>query len=185
MDLADPVSVVVMGVSGIGKSSVGAALAEQLSARFVDGDHLHSAENIAAMSRGVPLTDEDRWPWLRRIGGELASAREQRRSVVIACSALRRRYRDEIASQAPAAVFLCLTAPMAVVGSRMAARRGHFMPAALLDSQFAALELPDADERAVLIDVNAPFDDVVSRAAARLAEVWHADAQARGSAPST
>lgn len=164
-----------MGVAGVGKSSVGAALAARLSVRFVDGDDLHPVENIAKMKRGIPLTDDDRWPWLRAVGDELASAARQRDSVLIACSALRRRYRDVIVSRAPETVFVCLTAPADVVAQRMAARTGHFMPAALLDSQFAELELPNADERASLVDVSGPLDSVVAQAVAGLIAALNPD----------
>lgn len=172
-----PACVVVMGVSGIGKSSVGVALADRLAARFVDGDDLHSAESIAKMTVGSPLTDEDRWPWLRRVGGELALATRRQEGLVMACSALRRSYRDMIVSLAPMTAFLCLTARASIVGTRISARQGHFMPPELLASQFATLELPGADERAIVIDVDAPFDEVVERAAGGLAALLAAAAE--------
>ncbi len=133
---------VVMGVSGCGKSSIGAQMALRLGARFIDGDDLHPAANIAKMARGEPLDDADRAPWLDLVGAALAAP-----NTVIACSALKRRYRDTIRAGAGAEVtFLYLRGGYETLMQRMAGRPGHFMPAALLDSQLAALEPPQADE---------------------------------------
>ncbi len=151
---------VVMGVSGSGKSSVGAAFAAAIGARFIDGDDLHPAANVTKMARGEPLDDDDRRPWLALIADALRGSDDP---IVIACSALRRRYRDWIREGAGAPVtFLHLAGPRAVIAGRMQTRQGHFMPPALLDSQFATLEPPDADEHAVTVDIDQPLERVVS-----------------------
>lgn len=149
--------VVVMGVSGCGKSSVGEALGARLGVPYVDGDDLHPAENVVKMAAGVPLSDADRWPWLDRVAEVLA----ERAPVIVGCSALRRAYRDRIRAGAGGAVrFVHLAGSREVIAARMAARTGHYMPASLLDSQFAALERPGADE-AVTVDVAAPVERIV------------------------
>lgn len=147
-----------MGVAGCGKSSVGAALAPALNARYIDGDDLHPPSNIAKMSRGEPLTDEDRWPWLEVVGNALTDP-----AVIVGCSALKRAYRERIAAQAGAPVcFIHLTGSRALIGARLAARAGHFMPAALLDSQFAALESPTADEFAISVNIDQPMPRLIA-----------------------
>jgi len=157
--------VVVMGVSGSGKSTVGRALADALSAPFADADALHSAANVAKMASGTPLTDADRWPWLEAVGAWLAS---QPGGGVVACSALRRTYRDALRARAPGTRFVHLVADPDVLASRMAARRerdGHFMAPGLLASQLADLEPLGADEDGMTIDVTAiPVPVVVERA---------------------
>lgn len=152
--------VVVMGVSGSGKSTVGRLLAESLVADFVDGDDLHSAANIAKMSAGVPLTDEDRYPWLTKVGQVLAQAGEQ--GCVVACSALRRSYRDVIRAEAGQSVFVELDGTRELLAARMN-RPGHFMPRSLLDSQLATLEHLQADEEGVRCDVSEPPATLVNR----------------------
>ena len=152
--------IVVMGVSGSGKSTVGAALAARLGAPFRDGDDLHPQANIAKMSAGVPLTDEDRWPWLDLVGTWLT----EQPTGVIACSALRRVYRDRIRAQAPDAVMLHLVAPDETIARRQADRPGHFMPASLLDSQLALLEPLEADEQGIAVDVSGSVEEIVERA---------------------
>src|SRR4051794_35266860 len=128
-----PIAVVVMGVSGSGKSTVGAALAARLGVPFHDADEFHPAANVAKMSAGNPLTDEDRWPWLDAIGAALAEAGREGRSIVVGCSALKRVYRDRLrtAAQRPL-VFVHLTGSRATLEKRMQTRTGHFMPASLL-----------------------------------------------------
>ncbi|SBS70096.1 gluconokinase [uncultured Microbacterium sp.] len=155
--------IVVMGPSGSGKSLVGAALAAQVRARFVDGDDLHPAANVAKMAAGAPLTDADREPWLDIVG--IVLAREPH--LVVACSALRRVYRDRIRAAAPDAVFVELVVPVAELAQRMS-RRDHFMPPALLDSQLAVLEPLAADEPGVRIANDADLVSVVERAASLL-----------------
>ena len=153
--------VVVMGVSGCGKSSVGEALGALLGIPYCDGDDLHPAENVARMAAGVPLTDADRWPWLDRVAAVLA----ERAPVIVGCSALKRAYRDRIRAGAGGPVrFVHLAGSRAVIEDRMAARTGHFMPAALLDSQFATLEPPGPDE-ALTLDVAAPVEALAAEAA--------------------
>lgn len=151
--------VVVMGVSGSGKTTVGVALAARLGVRFVDGDDLHPPSNVAKMAAGHPLTDADRAPWLVRVAAALTAAAPT--GLVVACSALKRSYRDVIVRAEPRTIFLHLTADRAVLAERLADRHGHFMPAALLDSQLATLEPLAADERGAVIDV-APSPDLVA-----------------------
>lgn len=148
--------VVVMGVSGSGKTTVGAALADALGMPFTDGDALHPAANVAKMSAGIPLTDEDRAPWLDAIGAVLAAG-----PVVVACSALKRAYRDRLRTAAPDLQLVYLEADRDVLRDRMS-QRTHFMPPSLLDSQLATLEPPSADERAITVDTDAPLTTLVS-----------------------
>ena len=156
--------VVVMGVSGCGKSSVGEAMAGLLGIPYFDGDDLHPTGNVAKMAAGMPLTDEDRGPWLDRVAAVLA----EQAPVIVGCSALKRAYRDRIRAGAGGPVrFVHLAGSRAVIEARMAARTGHFMPAALLDSQFAALEPPGRDE-AITLDVAAPVEEIAARAVAWL-----------------
>lgn len=150
---------VVMGVSGVGKTRVGLALAEALGGRFVEGDDLHSPEARAKMAGGTPLSDEDRWPWLDRVAAALA---EGEPPVVAACSALRRRYRDRLRMGAPGLAALHLVGEPALVGERLRARQGHYMPPSLLGSQFEALEPLDADERGLAVPVERPVEEVVA-----------------------
>jgi gluconokinase len=147
------VIVVVMGVSGSGKSTVGRLLADRLGAAFVDADDLHPEANVAKMTAGIPLTDEDRRPWLRRVA-EAANAEDG--PVVIACSALRRAYRDLLTSEADAPLaFVHLNGSPELLAGRLAARTGHFMPPALLDSQLRTLEPLAADEPGFTVDLGA------------------------------
>ncbi|HBF32211.1 MAG TPA: gluconokinase [Rhizobium sp.] len=149
-----------MGVSGCGKSSVGAALAEKLGTSYVDGDDLHPAANIAKMSAGLPLNDEDRWPWLALVGESLSKTEGL---AIIGCSALRRVYRDKIRSMVSEPVlFIHLAGSKEVIAARMGKRSGHFMPGSLLDSQFATLEPPQSDELALTIDIDQPLDGMIS-----------------------
>ncbi|MDQ6754939.1 MAG: gluconokinase [Actinomycetota bacterium] len=158
--------VVVMGVSGSGKSTVGAMLAEQLGIGFLDGDSLHPASNVEMMARGVPLCDEDRWPWLGAVGRSLAQARDS--GLVVACSALKRSYRDAVVREAPGVQFLHLVGSRELLASRLKERNGHFMPVSLLDSQLSTLEPIQPDEPAMLADVSRPLEEIVDSAAARL-----------------
>lgn len=151
-------SIVVMGPSGSGKSLIGAALAARVHARFVDGDDLHPASNVAKMASGVPLNDEDRAPWLDAVGIVVGD----KKPVVVACSALRRSYRDRIRARAPQAVFVELVVPAGELANRMS-RRDHFMPPALLDSQLATLEPLGADEAGIRVANDADLMSVVSR----------------------
>lgn len=148
--MTDPALIVVMGVSGAGKSTVGAALAARLGLRFVDADSLHPETNVAKMAAGTPLTDDDRWPWLALVGSTLASA--AREGLVVACSALRRSYRDAIRAAAPQVRFVHLAVPRAALDERVADRQEHFMPASLLDSQLSTLEPLWRDEAGVTVE---------------------------------
>jgi carbohydrate kinase (thermoresistant glucokinase family) len=162
-----PLQVVVMGVSGTGKSTVGAEVARRLGRPYVEGDDHHSAANVARMAAGVPLTDEDRLPWLEELAALLRGRTLAGESVLLGCSALRRRYRDVLRGSHPrgAVGFLHLDADPAVLHARMEGRR-HFMPASLLSSQLATLERLEADELGVVLDVDAPLDQVVERGVA-------------------
>ena len=151
---------VVMGVSGSGKSTVGAALAQRLGVPFVDADDLHPEANIAKMSRGEALDDSDRGPWLETIGEWLAAHPE---GGVVSCSALKRKYRDQLRHHVDALEFLHLQGSREVIARRQASRPGHFMPASLLTSQFATLEQLEPDERGVVIDVDQSVDAIVQQ----------------------
>ena len=143
----DAIGVVVLGVSGSGKTTVGKMLAPPLGATYLEGDDYHSSANIAKMRAGRPLDDTDRWPWLERIGHAVAEHMDQGRSVVAACSALRRAYREALCKGARRPlVFMHLTIDQAVLAARIQARRQHFMPVSLLESQLATLEPLGADE---------------------------------------
>ncbi len=159
MDSA-PRLIVVMGVSGSGKTTIARGLAECLGGQFVDADDCHPKSNIEKMSRGEALHDDDRWPWLHNFAQVLAS-REGR--VIGACSALKRAYREKIISAAGEPVlFLFLNGSRALVAERLAARKDHFMPAILLDSQFSALEVPGANEPVVPIDISGTSEEIVA-----------------------
>lgn len=156
--------VVIMGVSGCGKSSVGAALSARLGIPYVDGDDLHPPANVEKMRAGVPLVDDDRWPWLDRVAAKLAEAAP----VIIGCSALKRAYRDRIRAGAGGAVrFVHLQGSRAVIAARMADRQHEYMPSSLLDSQFATLEPPAADE-ALTVDISLSLEALVDAIVADL-----------------
>ncbi|KUJ66927.1 gluconate kinase [Streptomyces albus subsp. albus] len=158
--------VVVMGVAGTGKSTVGALLAAELGVRYAEADDFHPAANIAKMSAGVPLDDADRAPWLDAIG---RWAREHRASGgVVSCSALKRAYRDRLRSAAPGLVFVHLTGERRLITERLDARRNHFMSSALLDSQFAVLEPLQPDEAGLALDIAPAPEAVTARAASAL-----------------
>ena len=164
-------SVVVMGVSGSGKTTVGKLLAERLGWQYQEGDALHPPENVAKMSAGTPLTDADRIPWLHRIAARIDDWRSHGESGMVTCSALKRAYRDIIIGDRPDVGLVHLKGSRELIGQRMAARKGHFMPTALLDNQFATLQEPAPDERAIVVDVGGTpaeiVDEIVRRLAAR------------------
>lgn len=149
--------IVIMGVAGCGKSSVGEALSARLGIPYRDGDDLHTPAAVAKMRAGTPLTDDDRWPWLDRVATVLATEAP----VIVGCSALKRAYRDRIRQGAGGPVrFVYLAGSRALIAGRMAARTGHYMPTSLLDSQFAALE-PPGPEEALTVDIDQPLAAIV------------------------
>ena len=156
-------AIVVMGVSGSGKTSVGEAVAAHLDAPFIEGDALHPAANVAKMAAGIPLGDEDRWPWLSAIAARVAA--EPAAVIVVSCSSLKRAYRDLLRAEAGRPVrFLYLHGSEAVLAQRMNARVGHFMPPALLASQLATLEDPRGEPGVVTIEIDASPDEVIADA---------------------
>jgi gluconokinase len=158
---------VVMGVCGSGKSLIGALLARALGIEFVEGDAYHSPENVARMSAGIPLTDEERQAWLAAIAARLDDARRRGFGLVVSCSALKRTYRDVLRAERTDVQFVYLEGTRALLEQRLAGRRGHFMPSSLLDSQFAILEPPAPDEHAWVCDIGEPPDVIVARLVAR------------------
>lgn len=160
--------IVVMGVSGTGKTSIAHALRDQLGWSFIEGDDLHPNENIQKMSAGIPLTDEDRAPWLARISTWIKDAHARGERTVVTCSALKRAYRDVLRESAPGVLFVHLTGPRETIADRMKYRQGHFMSTSLLDSQFATLEPLEADEAGVLVDISGTPEEVATAALAAL-----------------
>jgi gluconokinase len=158
--------VLVMGVSGAGKSTVGPLIAAALEVPFDDADAFHPPANIAKMSRGEPLDDADRAPWLDAIGAHLAAHRG--RGCVVTCSALKRAYRDRLRTAAPDLRLVFLSGDLALVAARQAARAGHFMPASLVASQFATLEVPSAEEEPIVLDVAGSPTELAREALAQL-----------------
>ena len=160
--------VVVMGVSGSGKSTVGRALAQRLAVHYVEGDDLHPPGNIERMRAGMPLTDADRNGWLQKVAEQLANATAQSRGVVVSCSALKRAYRDILRRGAPDVRFVFLHGDRALLAQRMAGRSGHYMPPSLLQSQLDTLEPPQTDEHAIAIDIASPPERQVADILAQL-----------------
>jgi len=165
----DARAIVVLGVSGSGKTTVGEALAQRLRFDFRDADDLHSVANIEKMRTGHPLTDEDRVPWLHAVGQRMAETLDGGRGVVMACSALKRSYRDILREYAPTTFFVFLDGSPELITARVRSREGSFMPASLVSSQFAALEPLGSDERGVRLDVAHGLADTVDAALAALA----------------
>jgi len=158
---------VVMGVSGSGKSLIGAALARALRIDFVEGDAYHSAENVKRMTSGVPLTDEDRAQWLQSLAARIREARAAGTGLVMTCSALKRAYRDVLRAGAPELRFVFLRGSPTLLAQRIANRRGHFMPPSLLDSQLATLQEPSPEEAAWVCDISESPQDIVADLVAR------------------
>ncbi len=156
-----PCALIVMGVSGSGKSTIADKLAERLGWTFEDGDRFHPASNVAKMSAGHPLTDEDRWPWLRAIADEIDRVCRAGEHAVIACSALKRAYRDVLVHGRNDVRIVFLSGTQPLIAGRLAARKGHFMPPGLLDSQFRTLEPPQADEQPLTVSIDASVDAIV------------------------
>jgi carbohydrate kinase (thermoresistant glucokinase family) len=151
--------IVVMGVSGCGKTTVGRALAAELGLPYVEGDELHPPQNVQRMAAGVPLTDADREGWLQQIAARLAAAGD---GMVVSCSALKRSYRDLLRRAAPDLRLVHLHGPRELLAARLATRQGHYMPASLLQSQLDTLELPGADEGAIAVDVSGSPAQIVA-----------------------
>ena len=168
-------AVVVMGVAGAGKTHIGSALADALGWRFEDGDDFHPAHNKAKMAAGTPLDDDDRWPWLDTLRARLGAAVATDAGLVLACSALKASYRARLGEGDPALAFLFLDGDKELIAARLAERRGHYMPPALLDSQLATLEPPS---HALRVDIAAPPEQVVAAALAQLQALDTARAQA-------
>jgi gluconokinase len=158
--VTSPAIVVVMGVSGSGKSTVAAMLAAALGCQFQEGDDLHPPENVKKMRSGTPLTDADRIPWLRKIADEIDGWRLRSECGVLTCSALKRSYRDIIIGDRRDVVLVYLKGSRELIHQRMVARHGHFMPVALLDSQFATLEEPTPDEHPIVVNIGAKPADI-------------------------
>jgi gluconokinase len=161
---------VVMGVSGSGKTTIAAGVARLEGWILLEGDSFHPPANIAKMKAGIPLTDEDRWPWLQAIAAKEDALLAAGQSAVVACSALRRAYRDILIGDRPDTVLVYLRGSKALIEGRMKARTGHFMPPALLDSQFATLEEPGPDETPIIVDIDGPAEATIARAVRRLKE---------------
>ncbi|MBY3202257.1 MULTISPECIES: gluconokinase [Rhizobium] len=165
-------AIIVMGVSGCGKSSVGEKLAEALHLAFIEGDALHPAANVEKMSKGIPLTDEDRMPWLDRIGEDIKASLEKREGIIVSCSALKRLYRDRLRAAAGGNLFFVyLEGSRALLMKRMAERKGHFMPASLLDSQLATLEVPTGEQGVVTVDIDDTVEGIAATALKGLASL--------------
>jgi gluconokinase len=161
---------VVMGVSGSGKSTIGSRLGARLGIPFADGDDYHAPANKMKMAKGIPLDDEDRWPWLGEIGRALASSTSDHGSTVIACSALKRRYRDYLRTFAPDVVFVYLSGQAATLSARIGGRVHEYMPSTLLESQLATLEEPEADEPFIAVDINGHPESIVDQILVQLEE---------------
>jgi carbohydrate kinase (thermoresistant glucokinase family) len=156
--------VIVMGVAGSGKTTVATGLASRFGWELLEGDAFHPPANLAKMAAGMPLTDEERWPWLRAIADRIEALDDEGKSVVVACSALKRAYRDILIGGRPGAILVYPRGPKSLIAARMAARRDHFMPPALLESQFGTLEEPTPDEHAIVVDIDGPADTVIQAA---------------------
>jgi gluconokinase len=154
-----------MGVSGAGKSSIGELLAQRLGCDFAEGDRLHPASNVEKMAKGIPLTDEDRWPWLDLVGQQLAASVRAGGSLVLSCSALKRIYRQRLREAAGGNLrFVFLKGSPELLEMRMGERTGHFMPLSLLHSQLATLETPEGEEGVVTVSIDATLNEIVDAA---------------------
>lgn len=160
--------VVVMGVSGCGKTTIALGIAQATGLLFEEADDFHSRANVEKMRAGIPLDDEDRWPWLHDLASWMRERASEGISTVIACSALKRAYRDVLSEGPPSVDFVHLDGPVEVIRARLSTREGHYMPASLLDSQVATLEPLQPDERGVVLDLSLPAEELVAQSVARL-----------------
>ena len=174
-----PCALIVMGVSGSGKSTIGEKLAGRLGWTFEDGDRFHPPGNVAKMSAGHPLTDEDRWPWLQAIADEVDRICRDGERAVIACSALKRAYRDILVHGRDDVRIVFLDGTQELIAARLAARKGHFMPPGLLDSQFRTLEPPTGNENPITVSIDAPVEAIVDDIVRQLRPGADSDADSR------
>ncbi len=163
-----PAVIIAMGVSGSGKTTVGALLAGRLNFQFEDADAFHPAANVAKMHAGIPLTDEDRWPWLEAMAGWIDTVRRNHQHAVLACSALKRAYRDILIGEREDVRLVYLRGGEDLIGARITARHGHFMPPSLLHSQFEALEEPTPDEKPIVVSIDGKPEEIAARIIAAL-----------------
>jgi gluconokinase len=167
-----PRAIVVMGVSGSGKTSIAEAIAGRLALRFVEGDSLHPLINVEKMSHGIPLDDDDRMPWLDLIGAEIGTAVVRGEGIVVSCSALKRSYRDRLRREAGGTLFFVyLEGSRELLTKRMGERKGHFMPTSLLETQLQTLEVPTGEPGVVTVDIDDSIDGIVDAAVQGLAEI--------------
>jgi gluconokinase len=168
--MSDMTIAVMMGVSGSGKTTIARGVAEREGWRLLEGDAFHPPSNVAKMHAGTPLTDEDRWPWLLAIAHEIDAMRARSEQGVVACSALKRSYRDILIGNRTDVVLVYLQGSQALIAERIAARKGHFMPPTLLDSQFATLEEPGPDEHPIVVSIGPSPEAIVDAIVDRLRE---------------
>ncbi len=160
-----PLAIIVMGVSGSGKSSIGEGVAAHLGVHFIEGDALHPASNVEKMSKGIPLTDEDRWPWLEKIGEVITASLAKGEGIAVSCSALKRIYRERLRTSAGGHLyFIYLEGSRELLMRRMGERKGHFMPTSLLESQLQTLEVPTGEPGVVTVDIDDTIDAIVDAA---------------------
>ncbi|CAN7181291.1 gluconokinase [Rhizobium rhizogenes] len=165
-------AIIVMGVSGSGKSSIGEKMAARLNIHYVEGDALHPAANVEKMSKGIPLTDEDRWPWLDVIGQQISASLAKGEGIAVTCSALKRVYRARLRTAAAGHLyFIYLDGSKELLAKRMGERKGHFMPASLLESQFQTLEVPTGEPGVVTVNIDDTIDGIVEAALKGLAAI--------------
>ncbi|MFT4185059.1 MAG: gluconokinase [Rhizobium sp.] len=165
-------AIIVMGVSGSGKSSIGEKMAARLNIRYVEGDALHPAANVEKMSKGIPLTDEDRWPWLDLIGRQIAASLAAGAGIVVTCSALKLIYRERLRAAAGGHLyFVYLDGSKELLTKRMGERKGHFMPTSLLESQLRTLEVPTGETGVVTVGIDDSIDGIVEAALKGLAAI--------------
>jgi len=167
-----PLAIIVMGVSGSGKSSIGEGVAARLGIHFIEGDALHPAANVEKMSKGIPLTDEDRWPWLEKIGQEITASLAKGEGIAVSCSALKRTYRERLRASAGGHLyFIYLHGSKELLTKRMGERKGHFMPASLLESQLETLEVPTGEPGVVTVDIDDTIEAIVDASVRNLQAV--------------